>query len=179
MSALEIAPERETAPVHPERHSDINKKFLYILMTPYLHSGYVLTQRHGETPKGDRNIVASPEGNAIQILNNELPGFSPKSGAWRMNEVSNPYGMAVLMQRAHEKRDDMHDIKDLRDLSPLEPIPDHDKRLELHDFSSIYARIALQNLEDKIDNTITPSRVAEELFLRKYREDIQPKLKRM
>lgn len=170
MSTFELIPDHELQPATPEAPSKAQKMSLYVLMTPYLNSGDILTLPGGEILKGDRNITKSIEGNAFQIVNNKLHGFAPKSGRWIMNKESNPYGMAYLAQRVHEKRNDMQGIADYTDLDPAKPIPKHELPLERHTYRSYIARLAIMNASANTPDGEKPPRAAEKAFLDAYKD---------
>jgi hypothetical protein len=159
--------EADTALESPE-------KPLFVLMTPELKSGKLLTLPGGRLLHGEREQI-SVERNAFQIVRRTRLDFVPTAGAWISDHENGQHGEAYLVEPAwHSKPAAYRDHTNLSDTELIPATPQPHASLELHSHTALLARIQRINQrikdfnEHKADEDKVPTRIAEEAFVRAY-----------
>lgn len=147
---------------------------LFVLMTPELKSGKLLTLPGGRLLRGVREQI-SVERNAFQIVRNTRLDFVPTAGAWISDQESSQHGEGYLVEPAwHSKPADYRDHTNLSDTELIPASPKPHANLELHSHTALLARIQRINQrinhlnKDRADEDKIPNRTAEEAFVRAY-----------
>lgn len=147
---------------------------LFVLMTPELKSGKLLTLPGGRLLSGVREHT-SVERNAFQIVRRTRLDFVPTAGAWIGDQESSRHGEGYLVEPAwHSKPADYRDYTNLRSSELIPAAPKPHANLELHSHTALLARMQRINQrisrfnETRVDEDKIPTRTAEESFVRAY-----------